>query len=653
MITKWKLRGFKSVQKETELDFGPITIFAGANSSGKSSWIQSILMISQTLAHRISSRSVVLNGTLARLGQFNDLHSFSDEANEIVIGWECRPRVEEILRTRLQRTLLPALNPARYGGGSYGPYVSGIEAVSCEIAFDSEGGRIPTELRQLQPSLVSCRLRCHGQTEDSANFDSALELNRALDPSAKESDLRFSEDSANPEREILRRSLEYDAVIDPKSLEEVRETLVTAGLVGCELHHFLPRRLCVRVATVEELGNILASIITRGVSRALRGRYFSESDVVIPLSVLRMLRISLEKQFEPFKDLEDRAIQGAAAEAGPVTLRDWVARLRELPPVNRWNIERQLQLAPDLSKKISVEFAAGRQKRPSFRHIPAPVGIDRAVAYLSYFFANGISYLGPLRDEPKALYPLPPSPDLSDVGLRGEFTAAVLDLHKNQYIDYVRPEQVSSHPLKSSVESATLLAATVEWLQYLGVADSVQTFDKGKLGHELGVKTPGVSRFHDLTHAGVGLSQVLPIVVSALLAAPDTTLLFEQPELHLNPRVQARLADFFLSMALIGKQCIVETHSEYLVNRLRFRSASSGKEIPVSSMVKLYFVEKKAENSTLRQVSVNEYGAIPDWPAGFFDQSQDEAEQIMKAASAKRRSIEKNSEDTSDVKRDD
>ncbi|HXR33520.1 MAG TPA: AAA family ATPase [Verrucomicrobiae bacterium] len=49
MITKWKIGNFKSVRTSTALDFAPLTIFAGANSSGKSSWIQSILMISQTL----------------------------------------------------------------------------------------------------------------------------------------------------------------------------------------------------------------------------------------------------------------------------------------------------------------------------------------------------------------------------------------------------------------------------------------------------------------------------------------------------------------------------------------------------------------------------------------------------------------------------
>ena len=92
MITKWKVFNFKSIRKETELDFAPLTIFAGANSSGKSTFLQSILLVAQTLAHRVESRSVVLNGAFARLGQFDDLRSVDSDAGPIVIGWTAQPQ---------------------------------------------------------------------------------------------------------------------------------------------------------------------------------------------------------------------------------------------------------------------------------------------------------------------------------------------------------------------------------------------------------------------------------------------------------------------------------------------------------------------------------------------------------------------------------
>ena len=91
MLTKWKLFNFKSIQKETELEFKPLTIFAGANSSGKSTVLQSILLVSQTAASKIQSRSVVLNGQLVKLGQFDDLRNHQSESQQISIGWECKP----------------------------------------------------------------------------------------------------------------------------------------------------------------------------------------------------------------------------------------------------------------------------------------------------------------------------------------------------------------------------------------------------------------------------------------------------------------------------------------------------------------------------------------------------------------------------------
>ena len=53
--------------------------------------------------------------------------------------------------------------------------------------------------------------------------------------------------------------------------------------------------------------------------------------------------------------------------------------------------------------------------------------------------------------------------------------------------------------------------------------------------------------------------------------------------------------------------------------------------------LKVYFVEKKDGSSNFRDVKVNEYGAILDWPEGFFDQSQDESESILRAAAAKKK----------------
>jgi predicted ATPase len=178
-----------------------------------------------------------------------------------------------------------------------------------------------------------------------------------------------------------------------------------------------------------------------------------------------------------------------------------------------------------------------------------------------------------------------------------------------------------------------LVKAVIDWLKYLDVAESVETHDRG-FGYELKVILPGIAKPLDLVHVGTGVSRVLPLLVMCLLAPMDSTLIIEQPELHLHPAVQTRLGDFFLAMALSGKQCLIETHSEYLMNRLRLRLALA-QDDSLNDLLKTYFVEKRGLESSFLEVLVNEYGAIKDWPKGFFDQSLSEDAAILRASMSK------------------
>jgi len=232
------------------------------------------------------------------------------------------------------------------------------------------------------------------------------------------------------------------------------------------------------------------------------------------------------------------------------------------------------------------------------------------------------------------------------VGYRGEHTAAVLHLNQYRSVTYLSSDRFTdrSIDLEAGAKQAPLGRALVDWLSYMGVIDGILTDDRGKIGHELQVRTPGITKYHDLTNVGVGVSQVLPIILMALLASPGSLLIFEQPELHLHPRVQTRLADFFISIALSGKQCLLETHSEYLIHRLRRRIAEAPGD-RLTSVSKLYFVERSGDTTNCKPVDITKYGAILDWPSEFFDQSQMEAENILAAASTKRARERKHKEE--------
>ena len=97
-------------------------------------------------------------------------------------------------------------------------------------------------------------------------------------------------------------------------------------------------------------------------------------------------------------------------------------------------------------------------------------------------------------------------------------------------------------------------------------------------------------KLHSLSEVGVGVSQVLPILVMGLLSPMYTLLIIEQPELHLHPSVQARLGDFFVGLSKCKKQCLIETHSENLISQLRYHIVRSGGQDKSDCII--YFVDQ-------------------------------------------------------------
>jgi hypothetical protein len=338
---------------------------------------------------------------------------------------------------------------------------------------------------------------------------------------------------------------------------------------------------------------------------------------------------------------EGRVSLGATPAHRTASIDQLIREASESPTLD--GLIRLIRLIPSASVRSLFDAAeselialarGGRPPEPSLMFVPAPPG-DQGV--LQMLFSEAFRYLGPLRDEPKAVYPVEGSVDPGDVGLRGEFTAAVLDLHKNTPVSYLSAGSIASWDSGQTTPSeASLQEAVVDWMNYMGVVDKIATKDMGVFGHQLQVASGEGEEMHNLVHVGVGVSQILPILVMCLLAGPGAVIVLEQPELHLHPRVQTRLADFLLSLAMSGRQCIVETHSEYLINRLRLRAVEDSSD-EIAKRFALYFAEKVAGRSRYRKIPVNEYGAIADWPEGFFDQTTQEAESILRAAVEKRK----------------
>ena len=243
------------------------------------------------------------------------------------------------------------------------------------------------------------------------------------------------------------------------------------------------------------------------------------------------------------------------------------------------------------------------------------------------FARNKIKYLGPIRLMPKVNYD--PSSGRPDVGSSGEFTAYVL---------HVLGKEKFQLPLPSGVrEYVSLNEAVNLWLDSFGLASSAKTAENGRLGIGLRLNILSGGNEVDLTSVGVGVSQVLPVLVSCLIAKRGSVILLEQPELHLHPKLQMDLADFLIACCKSGRQIIVETHSEHMVSRIRRRIAeSTGSEL--EDLVGILFAEQKNGVTQYRSPSINKFGGLgSDWPDGFLDVGAGEMENLLVAGLAKRK----------------
>lgn len=613
MLTKWKIFNFKAIQQETELQFKPLTIFAGANSSGKSTVLQSILLVAQTLANEVTNRPIVLNGDLVRLGQFDDIKSIGSEAAEISFGWTLDSPEESaphISLAGLPSGVRSMMEPEQV-----------VRRMACAIAFDAVSGSAASDVLQLQPALFSMSLEAQLWTNDGELSSSVMNVRQAT----------ISDEQ--PETMVGTQGGRYIIEFDHNTEDDRQAKTLPHEIDGVVLRHFLPSRLLASFTAPQ--------VRTEAIMRALSGdsRYSMSRNGFASIADESLSPEVIEIIAEHLSDGHPLREWIANAQRDPGTeikIRDIETFIRRRRARLSANISGTIDQQDDLRLELTAVLSKDGTQDVFRKMLPIPEELQPACRRCSEWFSSSVKYLGPLRDDPKPLYPLVSNIDPSDVGLRGEHTASVFHSHREKIVEFLSAENFKLPRITPVRSKRTLKFAVFEWLKYLGVATALETQDKGKLGHEMQVRLHESDLPHDLTHVGVGVSQVLPIVVSCLLAEPDTMLIFEQPELHLHPMVQERLADFFLAMAMLGKQCVLETHSEYLINRFRFRAAAAEGSQLVET-IQIYFAEKNGIQSSFRPIVVNEYGAILDWPEGFFDQSQTEAEGIIREAIRKRK----------------
>lgn len=240
--------------------------------------------------------------------------------------------------------------------------------------------------------------------------------------------------------------------------------------------------------------------------------------------------------------------------------------------------------------------------------------------------AQELSYIGPFRADPQRTYRESES-SFIDVGVRGENTSMLLR--------------------QAAQGEKNLLENVSKWL-------------KSAMGYELEIEEVGKGLYSlvmkkgqaidNIMDVGYGISQVLPIVTQLYNCnfkdpsraiygrlRPKKNVIFEQPELHLHPAAQARLADLFVSC--VGdrmeknyiNRIMIETHSEHLIRRLQVLVADPDIKFNYDQIA-IYYVDKDEDGSShVMEMKLTENGQFEKpWPSGFFDKSYELTKELLR-----------------------
>jgi len=234
-------------------------------------------------------------------------------------------------------------------------------------------------------------------------------------------------------------------------------------------------------------------------------------------------------------------------------------------------------------------------------------GYLRFLEFMLELELGRLFYLGPLREYPRRQYTwggeLP-----TNVGLKGELAVPALLAGRGRKV--YRDQRKSKRN--------TFEARIAQWLVDLDLASSfrVEPIAAGSSLYQVKLKRHKFSQEVLITDMGIGVSQVLPVLVLCYYVPEGSTIILEQPELHLHPSVQAGLADVFIDVIKNRNvQIILESHSEHLLRRLQRRIAE---EKIKHDDTALYFCDMCDGESKLTTLDVDMFGNIRNWPEDFF-----------------------------------
>jgi len=262
--------------------------------------------------------------------------------------------------------------------------------------------------------------------------------------------------------------------------------------------------------------------------------------------------------------------------------------------------------------QFTLETSASTLERTKdyFQNLPISV-LTRLVTSVLRGLDRDFFYTGPLRRSPSRSYGR--TAHLLSVGPAGEHTPSVLANLKSR----AAKERSKERPQSKRLEQFT------KWVDAIFPgcrieSKTVEELVKLEIERGNGVKEV-------ISDVGFGISQVLPILVQAAVMPADTTLLIEQPELHLHPSAQTKLAEVIADASNSGRRFLIETHSEHFIRGLQLAvSNGAAKKGFLANRLKpadLTFIYVPRFPIPPHELTIDAWGEFSEpWPSGFFDE---------------------------------
>lgn len=157
----------------------------------------------------------------------------------------------------------------------------------------------------------------------------------------------------------------------------------------------------------------------------------------------------------------------------------------------------------------------------------------------------------------------------------------------------------------------------IKTMKELDLIDGIKINRLGGGRFEVLVKPVNSNGFSALSDVGSGVSAFMPIIVADLQLHDSSTLFLAEPEIHLHPSVQAKFIDYIIhKINTTDKNYVIETHSEYFLNRIRLAIVKNELD---KAHLKVYYLENTKDDTNVYDIDFKKNGAIKNAPDAFFE----------------------------------